>query len=141
MNPREGKFNPKRRLAALTQPHLAALAVLAKSARYTGNPEHKRNPGDFNLTPPASPRRGKTLCDEVGIFHRSLAQSLLRQGLTKGLVDGRWSGEGWPQNIWAVTEGDEPLEAQHEGGGAYHGYPMPKNDPLRDQVLSAWRVQ
>jgi hypothetical protein len=29
----------------------------------------------------------------------------------------------------------ERLEAQLEGNGVYHGYPLPENDPFRDVVL------
>lgn len=34
----------------------------------------------------------------------------------------------------------EPLEAQLENAeqGIYHGYPMPANDPFRNQVLNRW---
>jgi hypothetical protein len=30
------------------------------------------------------------------------------------------------------------LEAQLEGDGRYHGYPMPENDPFREEVLTRW---
>jgi len=45
-------FNPKRALhdhMALSQ---AQIEKWVAAARYGGNPEHKRNPGDFGLTPP-----------------------------------------------------------------------------------------
>ena len=45
---------------------------------------------------------------------------------------------GWPQNVWAVTEKGEPLEAQRESDGIYHGYPMPEADPFREEVLERW---
>jgi len=32
------------------------LLALSEKATYGGNPEHKRNPGDFGLSPPALPR-------------------------------------------------------------------------------------
>jgi len=133
-------FNPKRRLrrAPLTALERDRLLVLAKRVRYGGNPEHKRNPGDFRLTPPASPRRGKSLCDDVAITRRSTALRLLKAGLTAGLIDDRWSGDEWPQLIWAVTADGKPVEAQSEGGGVYHGYPMPEADPLRNAVAEAW---
>lgn len=38
-----------------------ALLALSRKATYGGNPEHKRNPGDFGLSPPALPRQGKSL--------------------------------------------------------------------------------
>lgn len=37
------------------------LAKLASQVKYGGNPEHKRNPGNFGLTPPSGPRPGKSL--------------------------------------------------------------------------------
>lgn len=45
---------------------------------------------------------------------------------------------GWPQNVWAVTDKGEPLEAQLEGDGIYHGYPMAEADPFRDKILERW---
>jgi hypothetical protein len=131
--PRES-FNPKGALhdAAMLSP--AQVDYWAEAARYSGNPEHKRNPGDFGLTPPAAARIGKTLCDKVGIFSRNTALDLLREGLRRGLVS-RQQRDGWPQNVWAITPAGEPLEAQLEGDGVYHGCPMPENDPFRDVVL------
>jgi hypothetical protein len=132
-------FNPKRRLCTDAQlagrQHL--IEELANQARYGGNPEHKRNPGDFGLDPPSSPRPGKTLCDVVQIHTRAAALALLRTGLTNGVFSVRERG-GWPQNVWAVTGEGEPLEAQLEGDGVYHGYPMPQDDPFRDVVLARW---
>jgi hypothetical protein len=132
-------FNPKRRLRTGMPLDGAGevLQELAAMVRYGGNPEHKRNPGDFGLDPPSSPRLGKTLCDAVNIHTRAAALELLRRGLTKGFVSVR-ERNGWPQNVWAVTEAGEPLEAQLENDGVYHGYPMPMDDPFRDEVLARW---
>jgi hypothetical protein len=52
---------------------------LWRSVTYGGNPEHKRNPGDFGLTPPAQGRKDKTLCDTVEVFERQNALEHLRQ--------------------------------------------------------------
>lgn len=130
-------FNPKRRIGRLDQ---GARERLAEAIRYGGNPEHKRNPGDFGLTPPSSPRADKTLCDSVAIFEREKALALLKAGVMKGLVSDRWVG-AFPQNIWSLTESGAPLEAQLENQetGQYHGYPMPENDPFREVVEKAWR--
>lgn len=49
---------------------------------------------------------------------------LLREGLRRGVFSPQ-ERNGWPQNVWAVTEKGEPLEAQRETDGVYHGYPMP----------------
>jgi hypothetical protein len=118
----------------------AELEYLASRVSYGGNPEHKRNPGDFGLTPPAQPRMDKTLCDEVGIERKDDAEGLLRTGVRKGLVSVQIHN-GFPQNIWAVTKRGDPLEAQLENSetGVYHGYPMPMADPLRDEVVARWQ--
>ena len=68
-------FNQKRRIASTASQ--AQLEALANRVRYGGNPEHKRNPGDFGLTPSFFPRPDKTLCDLAGIAHRAEAERLL----------------------------------------------------------------
>ncbi len=138
--PDRSSYNPKRRLRE-NQPD-ADLQKLALRVRYGGNPEHKRNPGDFGLTPPALPRPDKTLCDEVGIFSKKEATRLLRKGVRMGLVSFR-EINGFPKNIWSISKEGCPLEAQLENQdqGIYHGYPMPENDPFRQLVLEKWRIK
>ena len=51
--PRRTKFNKNRSISPIYSPE--KLQQLALRTRYTGNPEHKSNPGDFNLTPPVAP--------------------------------------------------------------------------------------
>ncbi|MEO5352837.1 MAG: hypothetical protein H7835_06455 [Magnetococcus sp. XQGC-1] len=142
MQPRRNKFNTKRRIrpAPKNDTERAYLKALANRVGYGGNPEHKRNPGDFGLTPPSSPRPDKTLCDTAGIFTRAEAVTLLQEGVRKGLISTR-EENGWPHNVWAVTEQGMPLEGQLENAetGVYHGYPMPEADPFRYEVLSRWR--
>lgn len=132
-------FNPKRSIVSF--PDRNALAKLAAEVHYGGNPEHKRNPGDFGLTPPASPRRNKTLCDEAGIIRRAVALELLREGIRCGLVS-QWNGSGYPKNVWAVSADGVPLEAQLEnaGNGTYHGYPIPEDDAFREIVIAKWEA-
>jgi len=139
LKPRSTRFNPKRRLLAidLVEARLASLRQLGEQVRYGGNPEHKRSPGDFGLVPPAAPRAGKSLCDDAGIVDRRTALGLLRAGLLLGLVSDRFEGD-WPYNVWMVTDEGVPLEAQWEGPGVYHGYPMPDADPLREVVMARW---
>jgi hypothetical protein len=138
---RYGQFNPKRRLLTPAQAQARAdeLGQLAARVGYGGNPEHKKNPGDFNLTPPADPRQGKSLCDVAEIFKREEAVKLLQAGLRKGLVSDRMTGD-WPKNVWSVTDDGFALEAQLENPalGTYHGYPMPDTDPLAGEVLRRW---
>ena len=115
------------------------LGQLVRNARYGGNPEHKRNPGDYGLKPPSLPRSGKTLCDSAGIFRRADALALLQEGMKRGLISEQFR-DGWPQNVWAVTTDGVALEAQLENPqvGSYHGYPLPAADPLRIEVLRRW---
>ena len=131
-------FNPKRKIRVAADPD--ELANLAERVKYTGSPFHKRNPGDFGLSPPSQPRPDKTLCDMAGVTTVRESLRLLRRGVSKGLISERTRG-GFPQNIWSVTEDGIPLEAQLENmaQGAYHGYPMPLSDDFRDQVLKRWR--
>ena len=130
-------FNPKRKIRPAAPDDLADLA---KRVKYTGSPYHKRNPGDFGLTPPSQPRQDKILCDITGITTVRESLRLLRRGVSKGLISEQTRG-GFPQNIWAVTEDGIPLEAQLENRekGTYHGYPMPASDRFRDEVLRHWR--
>ena len=139
MQTRYDKFNPKRRIRKLDDNTRDQVSKLAERVNYVGNPEHKKNPGDFGLIPPSGARRGKALCDEVGIFQRDVALQHLRNGLIKGLVSERVQGE-WPQNVWSVTEKGQPLEAQLENPerGVYHGYPMPETDPLAAEIVRLW---
>ena len=74
---------------------------IARSVLYKGSPLHKRSPGDFGLTPPSSPRPGKTLCDGVRIFAVKDATRLLRQGARNGLVSND-ADQGFPRYIWMV---------------------------------------
>jgi len=136
---RRRTFNPKRRLclAEVLQDRRRAVSSQIEKVRYSGNPEHKRNPGDFGLDPPSAPRPGKTLCDQVEIYSRAEALTLLRAGLLRGTFSMQ-ERDGWPQNVWAVTERGEPLEAQLEGQGVYHGYPMAEADPFRAKILDRW---
>ena len=55
MKRRNGTYNTKRQLADLRHWPPLRLEQLGQRLNYGGNPEHKRNPGDFGLTPPAVP--------------------------------------------------------------------------------------
>lgn len=141
MKTRYAKFNPKRKLLTPAQAlaRQQELHSLANRVRYGGNPEHKRNPGDFGLTPPSDPRQGKALCDVARVFSRAVALRLLSEGLRKGLVSDRVVGD-WPKNVWSVTDDGFALEAQLENPqlGSYHGYPMPETDPMAQEVALRW---
>lgn len=106
---------------------------------YTGNPQHKKNPEDYDLTPPASPRQDKTLCDGVGRIKKQQALDLLKEGLKHGMISEQFRGK-FPQKVWAVSENEIAFEAQLENKdqGEYHGYPMGA-DPFASEVLRRWQ--
>ena len=93
---------------------------------YEGNPQHKKNPGNFGLTPPAAPRSTKTLCDEARIFNRARASELFARAIERGMVSEMDVG-GFPKQIWVVDEHGQVFEAIIGGSqqGHYHGYPNP----------------
>ena len=131
-------FNPKRKFASPGDLDPAALTALANCVQYGGNPEHKRDPGDFGLSPPhAAGRPAKSLCDDAGITAKARAFALLQEGLRRGLVSEQRLGS-WPKNVWAVSAEGHALEGQLEREGVYHGYPMPDSDPFREEVLLRW---
>lgn len=142
--PEPRKFNPKRTI--LSTPEYirlkGELKEKSKKLQYDGKPEHKLNPGDFNLKPPACGRIDKSLCDLVKIFTYREALRLLREGFSKGLIDTR-SYKDWPRHIWAVMDDEMVLEAKPSmpGTGIYHGYPLPQSDPLFDEVIAKWKIR
>lgn len=81
----------------------AEKVLLRKSARYEGSPYHKRNPGDFGLTPPANPRPDATLCDEANVLSVGAARELFSAAIERGLVSASGTGE-FPKQLWAVDE-------------------------------------
>lgn len=139
MKRRNNQFNPKRVLLPLSPDNVLLCEKLAETVKYGGNPEHKKNPGDFGLTPPSGPRPGKSLCDVASIFTRAEALGYLKKGMKKCLVSDRFV-DGWPKNIWTVTDSGIALEAQLENprNGTYHGYPMPDSDPFIQEVTKRW---
>ena len=112
---------------------------LRENAMYEGSPHHKRNPGDFGLTPPAAPRLDKTLCDEAGIFRRADATALLIRAIDGGLASAATAANGFPKQLWAVDEKGRVFEGMYGGSksGCYHGYPIRRDDPLFKEVIDA----
>jgi hypothetical protein len=113
---------------------------LGEKAIYTGNPFHKRNPGDYKLNPPFAARYEKTLCDIVNITKRDEATKLLREAFRRGLVSAKKEifTDIWPKFVWALTADGDPVEAMYDGRG-YHGYPISNiNSPLFDEIVKRW---
>jgi hypothetical protein len=138
---RKRKTGHKRRLAPVGAYAPGQLEDLARRAKYAGNPCHKKNPGDFGLEPPASPRPDKTLCDETGICKRAEAQRLLSEGILRGLVDTDWKN-GFPKIVWAVSGDGICLEARLDssGSGIYHGYPLLLKEAFLKIVRKRWNA-
>lgn len=113
---------------------------LRQVARYEGSPHHKKNPGDFKLTPPSAPRPEKTLCDEAGVSRRSEAERLLALAIERGLASEKTVADGLPKQLWVVDENGRVFEAMHGGStpGSYHGYPIRRTDPLFTEVSKRW---
>ncbi|MGI9251688.1 MAG: hypothetical protein ACR2PR_10900 [Pseudohongiellaceae bacterium] len=113
---------------------------LAGRIKYTGNPQHKRNPGNFHLTPPAAPCLDKSLCDDAEVCCKQEAEDLLLMGASLGLVDVR-ERKNYPITIWSVREHDKTVfEAQLENPeqGQYHGYPLTDDDGFKNIILKAY---
>ena len=136
-HPPQRRFNNGRKIRQNCQRD--ELALLADKVHYTGNPEHKTNPGDYGLTPLIGPNSYKTLCTGAGVDTIKKALRLLKLGISRGLISEQFRG-GFPQNIWVVTDEGVPLQATLENRtqGTYHGYPIPVSDPFRSTVLKKW---
>ncbi|WP_404363065.1 hypothetical protein ACIHQR_23815 [Corallococcus coralloides] len=120
----------------------AEKARLRKTASYEGSPYHKRKPGDFGLTPPAAPRRDKTLCDEAQISKKAQAIALFKQAIEKGLVSTEMASGHFPKQLWVVDETGRAFEAIYGGSktGCYHGYPIRKQDPFSKEIIARWKT-
>jgi hypothetical protein len=138
MKKRNG-FNRKRRIASIGSWDANEKEERALTAKYGGNSEHKKSPSDYGLIPPANPRPGKTLCDGEKPLFKAEAERLLASGFRKGMISEQMR-DGWPQNVWAVSDDGQVYEAQLENGvqGIYHGYPIPMNDDFRSVVVGEW---
>ena len=130
-----GINNQNRRVRGWDSDPLAEAAFrtgLVKRVGYAGSPQHKRNPGDFGLTPPASPRQDASLYDYANITQRATALALLRKGVEQGLVSEQMRND-YPNQIWSIRNDKVVFEArlENEVQGNYHGYPLPLDDPFR----------
>ncbi|MBK6688762.1 MAG: hypothetical protein IPG45_30090 [Deltaproteobacteria bacterium] len=83
----------------------AERAFLIQNARYEGSPYHKRDPGNFGLTPPSRPRPDATLCDEAGLLNKEQAERLLQRAIDRGLVSEASAAGGYPKQLWAYDGG------------------------------------
>lgn len=112
-------------------------------AGYEGSPFHKRNPGDFGLTPPSLPRHDATLCDEAQVFQRAVACALLEKAIERELVSEATApgSGGLPKHLWAIDDHGQVFEAMYGGSqvGRYHGYPIRRSDPFFERITALWK--
>lgn len=103
---------------------------------------HKKEPNNFGLIPPASPRKDKTLCDEAGIFEKQVAFDLFQRAIEIGLVSAKDKRDGFPAQIWVVDDNGRVFELIYGGSreGRYHGYPIRRSNPLFDKISAAWAM-
>ena len=145
MAKREGN-NTKRRIAArgtVLQAELDRVLgqVRLGQVRYGGSALHKKRPGDYGFIPPVNPRPSKSMCDDIRPVLKAEAQSLLTEGIQRGIVS-NIPADGLPKYVWAVDSDQEPYEAKlGEDGQTYHGYRLNKANEsiMRDYVLAEWR--
>ena len=66
----------------------------------------------------------------------------MNQGFAKGMISVQIRN-GWPQNVWAVSDQGEVFEAvlENQDTGVYHGYPLAGNDPFGKTVLKEWKLR
>jgi hypothetical protein len=121
----------------------AQRSFLRDNARYEGSPLHKKAPHDFGLTPPASPREEKTLCDIAGIFEKRIALALFERAIDVGLVSEKDKVAGFPAQMWVVDAHGRVFEIIYGGSrtGSYHGYPIRQVNPLFDEIVTAWSTR
>ena len=141
--PRSGRDRPKPVLRTCDDRLLEAATreTLLRTVRYAGSPYHKRNPGDFGLTPPSAPRQNATLCDDVGVSRRATALGLLQGGIRQGLISQQTRND-YPVRIWSVRSSDGMVfeaRLENEEQGEYHGYPLQVASPEREVVLDYLR--
>ena len=113
---------------------------LLAEAAYEGSPYHKRNPGDFGLTPPSLPRADKTLCDDARVFERAKAVELFERAIQNGIVSVATKDGGFPGQMWVVDDHGRVFELIYGGSkaGRYHGYPVRDVDPLSERIRAIW---
>lgn len=137
--PRRTSVDTTRRISAQEIWPEDQLQVLIAQAKYVGSGHHKRYPADYGLER-TNPRKTATLCDANRVLKISEAIALLESGIKKGMVSTELADKGMPKYIWSVSPEGEPFEAKTSKSTPwkYHGYPLDKNDPMRERILKAW---
>lgn len=131
--------NPKRRVVNSMQAAASVKQVLLDKASYVGSGHHKRNPADYEFRV-THPRPTKTLCDVTVVITRQQATAWMVAGIKRGMFS-EPSAEGMPKYIWAVSPEGEAYEAKTHKNTPweYHGYPLVREDVMREYILSVWR--
>ena len=133
--------NPKRRIIEGTLPDMAAREALLTRINYVGSGHHKLYPADYGLER-TNPRPTSSVCDAVKPVLLAEASDLLRQGVLRAMLS-TYGQDGFPKYIWSVSLDGTVYEAKThpDTPGQYHGYPLEKEDSLRDEVIEAWEAR
>jgi hypothetical protein len=143
--PRRTSFDPTRRICEPIAWSSVQRAALINAAKYVGSGHHKINPANFGLVR-TNPRPTATVCDYKPVTKTiMLAQAieLLQTGVKKAMLSTAMAATGMPKYIWSVSDEGIPFEAKTNANTPwqYHGYPLDENDPMRKEVLKAWRIR
>ena len=76
------------------------------------------------------------MCDAHRIVSKEEAQSLLEQGILKGMVS-TLAPDGIPKYVWSVDRDGAAYEAK-VGNGGYHGYRLSADDDMSEIVRAQW---
>jgi hypothetical protein len=138
MPKRQGN-RPERRIEPAGTYDAATLATLARAMRYAGSALHKLRPGDWGFHPPTNPRPHKSVCDEMRSILTQEAKALFGRGVERGMISAP-GADGRPKYVWAVDDAGEVYEAKESKSdpGAYHGYRLSEDEPMRAVVLKEW---
>ena len=133
--------NPKRRIVRDALPDMATREALLARVRYLGSGHHKIYPADYGLGR-TNPRPTSSVCDAVKPVRLAEASELLRAGVLRAMFS-TYSRDGFPKYIWSVSADGTVYEAKTHPNtpGQYHGYPLEKEDSMRNEVIEAWEAR
>ena len=130
--------NPKRCIISSGSMAAGDRTLLASRVQYVGSGRHKRSPADYGLER-TSPRPAKSLCDVIKPVSIVEARQLLEAGILRGMVSAIGI-DGFPKYVWSVSLDGAVFEAKTHPNtpGKYHGYPLEREDDMRDSVNKIW---
>ena len=95
-------------------------------------------PSDFGLTPPTSPRAGKTLCDKSRDFSRAEALQLLNDGFVRGMVSVSSTRRLAAGCLGIIDNATYEAQLENQAEGVFDGFPISVDEDFRRLVLLEW---